>query len=131
MKDELKSSDKRLELDAQGKPHLVSHDSKAEFNQKTVDWFKIDSKPVCCVGSSGPNRGEHKAPKNGNVFLAPMKTSVLIASGLSWFRVGGRSVATESSSVQVPDIIQPIKSGVLKTSNRLFKVSREYLMRGE
>lgn len=129
-KDTIESSgDKRVEVTSNGTPVLVGHDTCAELTSELASWFKIGSMPVAVVGSKGPNKGEHTAPKN-NPTLVPMPTSVTVADGESWFLVDGKPVATEESKVQVPDVTMPLKSGVIKVVQTWFTVNGASVVRG-
>jgi uncharacterized Zn-binding protein involved in type VI secretion len=129
MADEVTSNDTRVELDAQGKPLPVSHQTKARMTSGVAGWFRIGGQGAAVVGSSGQNTGEHEKPKVGQVLL-PLSTRVTIRSGEPWFLVDGKPIATTESKAQVPDVKQPLKSGVIQTDNDFLFVEGSPPLRG-
>lgn len=117
------SSDLRVELvPPNAAPVLSAHKTKANLTKGLGQLLVVEGFKAAVTGSSGPNRGEHSTPKVGNV-LIPLPKDVSVETGDSILEIDGQAIATMKSMVKVPDVVQPLKQGVLTSASDLVEVN--------
>jgi uncharacterized Zn-binding protein involved in type VI secretion len=123
-------SDTRLEVMPNGAVVPVQHASRAALTSGLAAFFRLNGSPVALVGSSGTNQSaEHRAQKQGAV-LIPFPLTLRIVTGSTFFRVTGRPVAHQNSKATTPDVVRPIKEGVVQVRQKFFCVGGNRVMRG-
>ena len=130
--DQIKSTENRLAVTAQGSTIVERHETKVLLTQGLASFFRIEGAPAAAEMSAGPNSSDdHNSAKQGQV-LVPLPARAVVVSGASFFRINGKPVATASRSrVQLPDVLSPVKSGVIEVGQNFFRVGGEGVVRGK